>query len=56
VHGVDGVEEHIPEDSDLILVELGINDLQQMKVIRKYEHLLRGLLELDSQPAVINVE
>ncbi|KAK4685602.1 hypothetical protein P7C73_g4544, partial [Tremellales sp. Uapishka_1] len=49
-------KEHIPEETDLVLVELGINDLQEMDVIRKYEHLLRGLLEMDSQPAVINIE
>ncbi|KAL7419642.1 hypothetical protein Q5752_005555 [Cryptotrichosporon argae] len=49
-------KEHIPEDSDLILVELGINDLQQLNVIPKYEHLVRSLLELESQPAIINIE
>nr|XP_018264557.1 uncharacterized protein I303_02727 [Kwoniella dejecticola CBS 10117]OBR86715.1 hypothetical protein I303_02727 [Kwoniella dejecticola CBS 10117] len=49
-------KEHIPEDSDLILVEQGINDLLEMEVISLYEHLLRGLLELPNKPAVINVE
>nr|XP_019012223.1 uncharacterized protein I206_03068 [Kwoniella pini CBS 10737]OCF51004.1 hypothetical protein I206_03068 [Kwoniella pini CBS 10737] len=49
-------KEHIPEDSDLILVEQGINDLLDMEVISLYEHLLRGLLELPNKPAVINVE
>ncbi|WWC99168.1 hypothetical protein V866_006063 [Kwoniella sp. B9012] len=49
-------KEHIPEDSDLILVEQGINDLLDMEVISFYEHLLRGLLELPNKPAVINVE
>ncbi|KAK8861417.1 hypothetical protein IAR55_002236 [Kwoniella newhampshirensis] len=49
-------KEHIPEDSDLILLELGINDLLEQEVVSSYEHLLRGLLELDSQPAIINIE
>nr|XP_019050219.1 hypothetical protein I302_00644 [Kwoniella bestiolae CBS 10118]OCF29149.1 hypothetical protein I302_00644 [Kwoniella bestiolae CBS 10118] len=49
-------KEHISEDSDLILVEQGINDLLDMEVISLYEHLLRGLLELPNKPAVINVE
>ncbi|WVF66903.1 hypothetical protein IAT40_001646 [Kwoniella sp. CBS 6097] len=49
-------KEHIPEDSDLILVEQGINDLLEIEVINLYEHLLRGLLELPNKPAVINVE
>ncbi|WVQ94715.1 hypothetical protein IAU59_001795 [Kwoniella sp. CBS 9459] len=49
-------KEHIPEESDLILVEQGINDLLEIEVINLYEHLLRGLLELPNKPAVINVE
>ncbi|WWD16677.1 hypothetical protein CI109_101107 [Kwoniella shandongensis] len=49
-------KEHIPEDSDLILLELGINDLLEPEVVSSYEHLLRGLLELDSKPAIINIE
>ncbi|ORY23426.1 hypothetical protein BCR39DRAFT_549216 [Naematelia encephala] len=49
-------KEHIPEDSDLVLVELGINDLIEMDVIHSYERMVRGLLEMDSKPAVINIE
>ncbi|WVR03959.1 hypothetical protein IAU60_000958 [Kwoniella sp. DSM 27419] len=49
-------KEHIPEDSDLVLVEQGINDLLDIEVIGLYEHLLRGLLELPNKPAVINIE
>lgn len=49
-------EEHIAEESDLVLVELGINDLVEMEVVDAYEHLIRGLLELPSKPAVINIE
>ncbi len=50
------IEEHIPEESDLVLVELGINDLLDMEVVDAYENVIRGILELDTQPAVINVE
>lgn len=39
-----------------MLVELGINDLNRMDVIPKYEHLIRSVVELDSAPAVINIE
>ncbi|KAL0252442.1 hypothetical protein I308_101834 [Cryptococcus tetragattii IND107] len=49
-------KEHIPEDSDLVLLELGINDLLEFDVISQYEHLVRGLLELKNKPAVINIE
>jgi hypothetical protein len=48
--------EHVPEDTDLFLVELGINDLVEMNVIDKFENLVRSLLELDSEPAIINLE
>jgi hypothetical protein len=50
------VEEHIPVESDLVLVELGINDLLEIDVLDDYEHLVRGILELPGQPAIINVE
>lgn len=49
-------EEHVYDDIDLVLVELGINDLNRMDVVPKYEHLIRSVLELPSAPAVINVE
>lgn len=39
-----------------MLVELGINDLVDTEVYGAYEHLIRSLLELDSKPAIINVE
>lgn len=51
-----GAEEHIPTDVDLVLVELGINDLNHLRVIAKYELLVRSVLELDSAPAIINIE
>ena len=49
-------EEHIPVDPDLVLLELGINDLIQLEVIESYEHLVRSILQLDSRPAIINIE
>lgn len=49
-------EEHIPEDADLVLLELGINDLLEFDVFSQYEHLVRGLLELENKPALINIE
>jgi hypothetical protein len=52
----DTAGEHIPDDSDLVLVELGINDLVDTEVYGAYEHLIRSLLELDTKPAIINVE
>lgn len=49
-------KEHIAPAPDLVLIELGINDLLSLDVVPKYEHLVRSVLELDSAPAVINVE
>jgi hypothetical protein len=49
-------EEHVPEESDLVLVELGINDLIEVDVLGSYEHLMRGILELPNSPAIINIE
>lgn len=50
------IDEHIPESSDLILLELGINDLVGIDVMRSYEILVRGLLELPHKPAIIGIE
>ena len=52
----DRAGEHIPEDSDLILVELGINDVFSPSLSPKYEHLIRTLLTLPNRPAIINIE
>ena len=49
-------DEHVPETSDLVLLELGINDLVGVEVMRSYEILMRGLLELPSRPAIIGIE
>jgi hypothetical protein len=40
----------------LVLLELGINDLVELDVLDDYEHLIRGILELPSKPAIINIE
>lgn len=49
-------DEHIPESSDLVILELGINDLVGVNVMRSYEILVRGLLELPHKPAIIGIE
>jgi hypothetical protein len=47
---------HIPAESDLVLIELGINDSGWEGHVENMENLLRGLLEMESMPAVILVE
>ncbi|ORX35756.1 hypothetical protein BD324DRAFT_631543 [Kockovaella imperatae] len=47
---------HIPENSDLILVELAVNDAGEPEYADSMENLLRGLLDLPSKPAVILLE
>lgn len=49
-------KEHIPEDSDLVLVELGINDERNLEAMENFELLLRSLMEMKSQPAIIIVQ
>ncbi|BEJ13648.1 hypothetical protein CspHIS471_0308220 [Cutaneotrichosporon sp. HIS471] len=49
-------KEHIAPAPDLVLIELGINDMLSLDVVPKYEHLVRSVLELDSAPAIINLE
>jgi hypothetical protein len=49
-------KEHLGEDVDLVLVELGINDQREIDAMRYYELLIRGLLEMPSKPAVMNVQ
>ncbi|KLT45969.1 hypothetical protein CC85DRAFT_239698 [Cutaneotrichosporon oleaginosum] len=49
-------KEHIAPAPDLVLIELGINDLLSLDIVPKYEHLVRSVLELDSAPAIINLE
>ncbi|KAF8511952.1 hypothetical protein BU17DRAFT_54299 [Hysterangium stoloniferum] len=47
--------EHIPEDVDLVLVELLINDQRLESNAIAFEWLMRGLLDLPNSPAVINI-
>jgi len=47
---------HIPTDSDLVLVELAVNDEGIPEHVENMENLLRGLLDLPTKPAVILVE
>ena len=47
---------HIPTNSDLVLVELAVNDEAIPEHIENMENLIRGLLDLPTKPAVILVE
>lgn len=47
---------HIPSESDLVLIELGINDSAFEGHVKDMENLLRGLLILPRRPAVVLVE
>ncbi|CAE6469557.1 unnamed protein product [Rhizoctonia solani] len=47
--------EHIDENVDLIVLELGINDLRNEAAAISYEWLVRFLLQLPNKPAIINV-
>lgn len=47
---------HIPLDVDLVVVELGVNDEGDIEHINNMENLLRGLLDLENQPAVVLLE
>ncbi|WWC92047.1 uncharacterized protein L201_007001 [Kwoniella dendrophila CBS 6074] len=48
--------EHIPEDVDLVLIELSINDEVLIRNMNTYELLVRGLYDLPNQPAVMNLQ
>ena len=48
--------EHIPEDVDIVLIELAINDQRLERNARSYENLMRALLDLPNHPAVINLQ
>jgi hypothetical protein len=47
---------HIPETSDLVIVELAVNDEGVLEHVENMENLLRGLLDMPNKPAVILVE
>ncbi|KAJ3798565.1 hypothetical protein GGU11DRAFT_780235 [Lentinula aff. detonsa] len=48
--------EHIPEDVDLVIIELAINDQRLEYLAQGYEHLIRSIFALPQKPAVINVQ
>lgn len=47
---------HIPEDVDLVIIELSINDQRIEPNAIAYEWLLRGLLNLPKRPAILNIQ
>ena len=47
---------HIPANSDLVVVELAVNDEALLEHIENMENLIRGLLDMPNSPAVILVE
>lgn len=49
-------KEHIEYESDLILVELAINDGRELHAMETFETLVRGLLAIPSQPAIIAMQ
>lgn len=48
--------EHIPEDVDIVIIELAVNDQRIESNAIAYEWLLRGLLDLPNRPAVLNIQ
>lgn len=44
---------HLPDEPDLVIIEVAINDQVGTHYLVPVELLLRQLLELDSQPAVL---
>ncbi|KJE01198.1 hypothetical protein I311_05168 [Cryptococcus gattii NT-10] len=48
--------EHLPEDMDLVFIELAINDEVLTRNINSYELLVRSLLDLPNHPAVVNLQ
>ncbi|KLT44089.1 CAP64-like protein, partial [Cutaneotrichosporon oleaginosum] len=47
--------ESIPDDVDLVLIEQAINDHRKLEFAEHYEQLVRSLLDLPGQPAIINI-
>lgn len=47
---------HISTESDLVIVELAINDQGIPEHVENMENLIRGLLDLPNKPAVILAE
>ncbi|WWC72366.1 uncharacterized protein I206_106328 [Kwoniella pini CBS 10737] len=48
--------EHIPDEVDLVLIELGINDEALIRNMNTYELLVRGLFDMPNKPAVLNLQ
>ncbi|KAJ3723604.1 hypothetical protein DFJ43DRAFT_648958 [Lentinula guzmanii] len=48
--------EHIPEDVDLVVIELAINDMRLEQLAMGYENLIRAIFALPKQPAIINLQ
>ncbi|KAJ3762212.1 hypothetical protein EV360DRAFT_79507 [Lentinula raphanica] len=48
--------EHIPEDVDLVIIELAINDQRLEYLAKGYENLIRAIFALPQAPAIINVQ
>ncbi|KAJ4471886.1 hypothetical protein C8J55DRAFT_155525 [Lentinula edodes] len=48
--------EHIPEDVDLVIIELAINDQRLEYLAKGYENLIRAIFALPNHPAIINVQ
>ncbi|RSH82182.1 hypothetical protein EHS25_006115 [Saitozyma podzolica] len=49
------LQEHIPEDVDLVIVELAINDEVLLRNMDSYELLVRSILDLPRKPAILNL-
>lgn len=50
------LHEHIPDDTDLVLLELGINDSEHLIWKPSFEMVLRQVFEMPNQPAVLNLQ
>ncbi|WWC65459.1 uncharacterized protein I303_108077 [Kwoniella dejecticola CBS 10117] len=48
--------EHIPDEVDLVLIELGINDEALIRNMNTYELLARGLFDMPNKPAILNLQ
>ncbi|WOO77635.1 uncharacterized protein LOC62_01G001204 [Vanrija pseudolonga] len=49
-------KEHFPADTDFLFVETAVNEENELFVQRPFELMLRGFLDLRSEPAVINLQ
>ncbi|KAL1408264.1 hypothetical protein Q8F55_005070 [Vanrija albida] len=49
-------KEHFPLDTDLLFIETAVNEENELFVQKPFELMLRGFLDLKSEPAVINLQ